>query len=76
MGQDDFIQTRVTVQVEDSFPSLQVHGKEQAHQTEVVIAMQVADEDVPDPMNVNTLIRQLDLGSFTAVNQKMVTPNS
>lgn len=41
-----------------------------------MITMQVADEDVSDPVDVDTLIRQLNLGSFTAVDQKMVTPDS
>jgi hypothetical protein len=66
----------VAVQVEGSFSSLQVHGKEQAHQSQVMITMQVADEDVSDPVDVDALIRQLNLGSFTAIYQKMVTPDS
>lgn len=75
LGQNDFIQTGVAVQVEGSFPVLEVHGEEQAHQPEVMITMQVTDENVPDPMDVNSIVGELYLGTFAAINQKVVAPD-
>ena len=44
--------------------------RKQAYQAQVVVAMQVADENVIDPLGFNAISEQLQLGSFAAVDQK------
>jgi hypothetical protein len=47
-----------------------MHREDQSHQSVVVIAMQVADEDVIDSMKVRLNLHELHLGCLTAVDQK------
>lgn len=68
---DDLIEAGVAVEVEVVGSSQQVHGEDQAHETEVMIAMQVADENVIDAVQVRLETHELHLRSFPAVNQKM-----
>ena len=49
-----------------------MHGKEQARQSKVMIAMEVADENVIDPVEANTIFRKLHLRSFAAIDQDMM----
>lgn len=50
-------------------PPLQVHGKQQAHQAQVVVAMQMADEDMGDFMKAGMVAHELQLRTFPAINQ-------
>jgi anti-sigma-K factor RskA len=54
---------------------LQVHGKEQAHQPQVMIAMQMADKDVIYFVDWDLVSHQLHLSAFTAVDQKISVLN-
>ena len=51
----------------------EVHAADQAHKAEVMIAMQVADEDVPDPIERRSRCSQALLGPFAAINQVVLT---
>lgn len=72
LGKDNFIQPSMAVEVQVSFAVVEVHGKEQAHQAQVVVAMQVGDEDVTDAVPVGFKFHELHLGAFTTINQHNV----
>jgi hypothetical protein len=50
--------------------ALQMVGKDEAHQTQVMIAMEMTDEDVVDPAMADIVPHHLNLGSLTAIDQK------
>lgn len=50
--------------------SEQVHGRYQSDQPEKMIAMQMADEDVVDPLHFYLAAPELKLRSFGAIDQK------
>ena len=60
----------VDMQVAD--PTLQVHGKDQPHQSEVVVAVKMAYEDVMDAVEINLKAHQLHLSAFAAVDHKIL----
>ena len=53
-----------------------MHGEDQAHQPEVMIAMQVTDEDPLDAVNAQSEFDELHLGSFATVDQEILILNS
>jgi hypothetical protein len=57
------------VQVVD--PSLKVHGKNQSHQSEIMIAVKMADKYVVDPVEICLKTHELHLRRFAAVNQEI-----
>ena len=69
---DDGFQFRWAVDVQWRLPAHQVHGTDQAQQTEVMIAVQVADEDVTDPLEVEAHGAQPFLRAFTTIDQVVV----
>lgn len=72
MCEDNLIQAPKAVNVQIGFTPEQVHGKNQSHQSEVVIAMQVTDENVIDLLLAELVPPQLVLTSFAAVDQQSV----
>lgn len=70
--EDYFIQTPKAVNVQIGFTPEQVHRKNQSHQPEVMIAMQVTDENVIDLLLAELVPPQLVLTSFAAVDQQLV----
>ncbi len=50
-------------------PPHEVHGTDQTHQAQVVIAMHVADEDVADPLEVDAAPTHAFLCAFTTIDQ-------
>ena len=72
---NNIIEAGVTVKMEIVRSSLQVHGKDQPHQPEIVIAVQVADKNVIDPVITYLKPHELHLYRFTAVDQKMPVLN-
>jgi hypothetical protein len=65
---DDLVQAAVTVEVQIRRTALQVHGKDQAHQTQVMIAVQVTDKDVIDAVVRCAKTHELHLRGFTTVD--------
>jgi len=51
------------------FPPQQVHGKQQAHQTKVMITVQVTDKNVIDAMVGDLVTHELHLRPFTTINE-------
>jgi hypothetical protein len=51
--------------------SLEVHGKDEPHQAEIMIAVQVTYENMVDTVKIDLQAHELHLRSFTAVNKKM-----
>ena len=70
MGRDYLIQATVTIYVQVVGPALQVQRKYEAHQSEVMIAVQMANEDVIDSMKVCLHTHELHLSSFAAINKE------
>ena len=48
---------------------LQVHGEQQAHESQVMISVQMAYKDTADLMKAYAVTDQLHLGAFSAVNK-------
>ena len=61
----------MAIEVKVIHSSLQMHREQQAHETEEVIAMKVANEDVVDPVKVCLMLHQLNLSSFSTVDQEI-----
>jgi hypothetical protein len=51
---------------------LEMHGEDQTHQTKVVVAMKMTNEDVIDPVEVSLELHQLHLSAFAAVDEKIM----
>jgi len=49
-----------------------MHRKNQTHQSEEMIAMQVTNKNVIDAMEVDLKAHKLHLHSLTTINQKMI----
>jgi len=60
----------MTVQVQIVDSSLKVHREDQAHQAKIVIAVQVTDENMIEPVKIYSLTHQLHLCGFTAIHKK------
>lgn len=60
----------MAVEVQISCSVIQVHGKEQAHEAEVMIAMQVRNKNMMDAMNGAVVLHQLHLCAFSAIHQE------
>lgn len=60
----------MAVNVQVICPSVEMHREDQSHQPEVVVAMQVTDENVTDPMNVRLVPHQLHLSPFATVDKE------
>ena len=71
MSGNDFIQATMTVQMQVIYPSLEMHRKNQSHQSQVVITVQVADENMIDSVEIGLQTHELHLRSFTTVNQEV-----
>ena len=70
MGRDYLIQATVTIYVQVVGSTLQMQRKNEAHQSEVMIAVQMANEDMIDSMKVGLHTHELHLGSFATINQE------
>jgi hypothetical protein len=57
------------VQVIDS--PLQMHRKNQPHESEVMIPMQMADENMIDPVEVSLQTHELHLCAFATINEEI-----
>ena len=57
------------------FATEQVHGKKQSRQAEVMIAMQMADEDVIDFMLTDVISPELVLTPFAAIDEELLVVN-
>jgi hypothetical protein len=75
MGCNDFIQTAVAVKVKVICPALEVHGKKQSHQSEVMVSMQMADENVVDPVEICLKAHQLHLCTFSTIYKEVPVLN-
>ena len=51
-------------------PMSQMHGGNEAYQTQVVIAMQMAYKDVIDTTKLNAKAGDLHLGAFPTINKE------
>ena len=67
----NFIQTTVAIEVQIADSSLKVHGKNQTHQTEVMIAVQVAYEDMVYTMEINLQAHELHLCALATIYHEM-----
>jgi hypothetical protein len=65
----------MTIDVKIVCAVLQVHGKNQSHQSEVMITMQVTYENMIDPVKVYLETHELHWASFAAVNQEITILN-
>lgn len=65
-----FIEAVMAVQVELTGAVLQLHGKDQAHKAQVVVAMQMTYKNMIDAMEVELVPHHLHLGSFSAIDHE------
>ena len=52
--------------------SEQVHGGDEAVESEEVVSVQMRDEDVVDALHLHLVASQLHLGAFTAIDQEVL----
>lgn len=71
MRGDDLVEAAVTIHVQIVSPALQMHGKYQSHQSQVMIAVKMADKDVVDPVEIYLKSHELHLRTFAAVDQEI-----
>jgi hypothetical protein len=65
----------MTVKVKVSRSTIQMQGKEQTHEPQVMVTMQVGDKDVINAMEVQVILCQLNLRSLSTINQKIMILN-
>lgn len=70
-GGDDLVQPPMAVDMQFVRPLLQVHGEDEAHQPQEMVAVQVADKDVVDAVEVGLQLHELHLGALATVNQEV-----
>lgn len=68
---DDFVEAGLTVQMKVVCTPEQVHGKQQPHQSEVMVTMKMRDQDVADAVHVGVVAHELHLHAFSAINEKI-----
>jgi hypothetical protein len=61
--------------VKIGLPLIQVHAKEQAHQTQIMIAMHVADKNGFQAMEIPTKAAKLHLRALASIHQKVMLTN-
>ena len=66
-----FIQACMTVKVEIIGSTQKVHGEDQPHQSEIMIAVEVRNEDMIDPVHVCLIAHELHLRTFSAINKEI-----
>ena len=71
MRGDDLVKATVTIHVQVIDPPLQMHCKNQSHQSEIMIAVKMADKDMVDPVEIRLKTHELHLRRFAAVNQEI-----
>lgn len=54
------------------FPAQQVHGSDQAHQSEIVVAMEMGNKNMIDLLQADLLPSQLYLGSFSTIEKEQL----
>ena len=62
----------MTVNMELIRPAQQMHGKDQTHQPKIMVAVQVTDKYMADPVEIRLILHQLHLNTFTAVDKEMM----
>jgi hypothetical protein len=67
---DDIINSRRAKNVQIIAAVSQVQCGKQSHQTVVVVTMQVADKNMPEPAQFQPITAYLHLGAFPAINEK------
>ena len=75
MRGDDLIKSAVAVQMQVVGAAQQMHGEDQAHQSKVVIAVQMCDEDMVYAMHVRLIAHQLHLRAFATIDEKITVLN-
>jgi hypothetical protein len=66
---DDLLEHGRSVHMQFLLPAHQVHGTDQALQTEVVVAVEVTDENVADAEEVDAGRTQTFLGAFATIHE-------
>jgi hypothetical protein len=72
---NDIVEAAMRINVQVCFAMIEVHGEHKAHETQVVIAMQVAYENVTDPVKTGIGLSKLQLRTFATVDQEMTVLN-
>ena len=69
---DDLVQAAMTVQVQIVCATLKMHREDQAHQSQIMIAVKVADQYVIDSVKICLVAHKLHLGRFPAIDQEVL----
>jgi hypothetical protein len=72
---DDLVQAAMPIDMEIVGSSQQVHRKDQAHESEVMIAVKMADKNMVDAVEICLKAHELHLGTLAAVNEEMPVLN-
>ena len=75
LSRENVIEARKAEYVEVVCAPEQVHGKDQAHQSQVVVAMQMGNKYMADAVKIFLVAQQLHLSAFTAVDEEVPVLN-
>jgi hypothetical protein len=67
----DLIKSWETVKMKVICSAQQVHGKDQSHQPQVMVAMQMTYKNMIDPVQVRLETHELYLRAFATIDKKM-----
>jgi hypothetical protein len=70
LGCNDFIQAAVTVKVKVIRSPQEMHGEDQTHQTEIMVAVEMGNENVVNAMKVGLETHQLHLRTLAAIDKE------
>jgi len=76
LGQHDLLQSSETVDMQIMLTVEEVHGKQQAHEPEIVITMKVAYENMIDLVCALVIFSQLKLTTLPAIKKKVTVLNN
>ena len=71
VGCDDLIEAPVTVKMKIVRTSQEMQCEDQPHQTEIMIAVEMRNEDMIDPVHVCLIAHELHLRTFPAVDKEI-----
>src|SRR5882672_6102867 len=69
--QDDIVEPAMRVNMKVGFAMIEVHGEQEPHQSQIMIAVQVTDEYMTDTMKTDAGLGNLKLRTFAAIDEEV-----
>lgn len=75
LSEDYFLQSTEAVNMEIVFPMQEMHGEQQPHESQEMVTVQVADENVIDFKCTQLKALELLLTAFSAIDEEVMILN-